>query len=119
MTSFRFLAISIITLSLCSCGIVRAPFKVAGGVAKGTASLSRAAVTKPMEAHKKRKANKEVEKRQRETKEAAARDAGPSLGGNSGFGSNPTFGTGGTKLPDPMESDPTVGSDPLLPVPNE
>lgn len=119
MRSLALFTTTVLCLTLCSCGLLRAPFKVVGGVTKGTAQLGRAAVTKPMDAHKERKARKETEKRQRETKEAAARDAGPNLGGSSEFGSNPTFGTGGIALPDPMDSDPTVGSDPLLPVPNE
>jgi len=119
MTALRFSAIALLTLTLCSCGLIRAPIKMAGGVAKGTAQLGRAAVTKPVELHKKRKEDKETARRQRETKEAAARGTGPSLGESSSFGTNPTFGTGGTLLPGPMESDPTVNSDPPLPVPNE
>ncbi|MGB1128683.1 MAG: hypothetical protein ACPG4K_01435 [Haloferula sp.] len=115
-----YFSIPLLCLLLCSCGLLRAPVRVAGGVAQGTAQLGRAAVTKPKEAHEKRKAKKEAERRNREAKEAAARGAGGNLGGSSAsFGSNPTFGSGGIPLPDPMESDPTVGPDPQLPVADE
>ena len=119
MTSLRLVFTSLLALTLCSCGLLRAPFKIAGGVAKGTANLGRAAVNKPKEAHAKRKARKEAERRNQETKDAASRGAGPTFGGNSSFGASPTFGTEGTLLPSPMASDPTVNSDPPLPTANE
>lgn len=119
MTALRLLSVCILALLMCSCGLLRAPVRLAGGMAQGTAQLGRAAVTKPKEAHEKRKAKKEAERRNREAEEAAARGAGPSLEGSPSFGSGPSLGGEGTPLPDPMESDPTVGSDPQLSLPEE
>ncbi|MGE9269588.1 MAG: hypothetical protein ACQKBU_02195 [Verrucomicrobiales bacterium] len=53
-------------LSFCACGLIRAPFKLAGSVTKGTAQLGKAAVAKPMEMREKRKAEKEAEKKRLE-----------------------------------------------------
>jgi len=52
-------------LSLTSCGLIQMPFRVLGGVTKGTAQ----AVKKPIDAHKKRKAKKEKEKSKKEAEE--------------------------------------------------
>jgi hypothetical protein len=50
--------------SLTSCKLVQMPFRVVGGVTKGTAQ----AVKKPINAHKQRKAEKEKEKAKEEAK---------------------------------------------------
>jgi hypothetical protein len=110
-----YLMLLLLSMGLCSCGLLRAPIKIAGGVAQGTARLGHAAVTKPKEAHEKRKARKEAERRDQEARDAAARGAGPTFGDGPSFGSNPTFGTEGTPLPGPMANDPTVDQAPPLP----
>ncbi|MGB6221232.1 hypothetical protein [Haloferula sp.] len=54
----------ILILSLTSCGLIQMPFRVVGGVTKGTAQ----AVRKPIDAHKERKAKKEAKKAKEEAK---------------------------------------------------
>ncbi|MEM9236524.1 MAG: hypothetical protein AAGB14_07075 [Verrucomicrobiota bacterium] len=66
----------VLTFALCSCGLIQMPFRVVGGVTRGTAR----AVSKPVEAHKARKAKKEKEKAKEEAKkkkeEAARQQSG-------------------------------------------
>lgn len=57
--------ILILILSLTSCGLIQMPFRVVGGVTKGTAQ----AVRKPIDAHKERKAKKEAKKAKEEAKQ--------------------------------------------------
>ncbi|MEP4078201.1 hypothetical protein [Haloferula sp.] len=59
----RLLTLALI-LSLSSCGLIQMPFKVVGGVTKGTAQ----AVKKPIAAHKERKEKKKREKAKEEAK---------------------------------------------------
>lgn len=42
-----------------SCGLVQAPFRVAGGLVNATAEVTAAAVEAPIEGHRKRKARRE------------------------------------------------------------
>ncbi len=58
------LAALILVLSLSSCGLIRMPFRVLGGVTKGTAQ----AVRKPIDAHKERKAKKDAKKAKEDAK---------------------------------------------------
>lgn len=75
----RLLSICLLAALLSSCGLIRAPFRVAGGVAQAT----KKAVTAPGEAMKKRKQRKEGERRAQEARDSASRDAGPSLDGEA------------------------------------
>ena len=59
-------------LLLSSCGLIRAPFKIVGGVAKGTANLTQAAVKAPGKAKDKRKAKKAKEKKREEAEQQKA-----------------------------------------------
>lgn len=72
MTPTRVLPTVLAAASLASCSLVRLPLRVAGGVIEGTAEVAGAAVSKPMEAHRKRKARKEREKAEKEQQEATA-----------------------------------------------
>ena len=54
----------VLVLSLTSCGLIQMPFRVVGGVTKGTAQ----AVRKPIDAHKQRKAKKEAKKAKEDAK---------------------------------------------------
>ena len=54
----------ILVLSLSSCGLIQMPFRVLGGVTKGTAQ----AVRKPIDAHKERKAKKDAKKAKEDAK---------------------------------------------------
>lgn len=54
----------VLILSLTSCGLIQMPFKILGGVTKGTAQ----AIKKPINAHKERKAKKEKKKAKEEAK---------------------------------------------------
>ncbi len=56
-------------LLLPSCGLVQAPFRVAGGLVNATAEVASAAVEAPIEGHRKRKARREEKERQREAEE--------------------------------------------------
>ena len=100
----------ILSLALCSCGVVKAPVRLAGGLAKGTAKLGKAAVTKPKEAYDKRQARKKAEQERAETREAAARDRGGRLGTNDGMGSGVSLGGSGPSLdfPPPAEQEPPL-----------
>lgn len=66
----------LLAFALSSCGLVQMPFKVVGGVTRGTAQ----AVKKPLDARKERKARREKEKAKEEAKkkkeEAAKRQSG-------------------------------------------
>ncbi|MFC7338412.1 hypothetical protein ACFQY0_14555 [Haloferula chungangensis] len=59
----RLIALTLV-LTLSSCGLIQMPFRVVGGVTKGTAQ----AVRKPIDAHKERKARKEAQKAKEEAK---------------------------------------------------
>ena len=119
MKFLRLLIASAFVFSLCSCGLLQLPFRVVGGVVKGTAQVGRAAVNKPKEAHAKRKARKEAERKSQEAKDAEAQGAAPVFGEGSSFDSDPTFGTEIAPLPEPVASDPPVNTDPPLPIANE
>ncbi len=124
MKFLRLLITSAFVLSLCSCGLVQLPFRVVGGVVKGTAQVGRAAVNKPKEAHAKRKARKEEERKSQEAKDTEAQDMeaqsiAPIFGERSSFDSDPAFGTESAPLPEPNTSDPPVNTDPPLPTANE
>lgn len=96
-------------LGLASCGLLRAPVTVAGNIVKGTAQLTEAAVTAPVDAYERRKQRKEAEKDREETKSRAARGGGPSLSGESpSMDGSPSFGSDLPTLPDPVEGEPLV-----------
>ena len=54
----------VLIFSLTSCGLIQMPFRVLGGVTKGTAQ----AVKAPIDAHKERKAKKDAQKAKEEAK---------------------------------------------------
>jgi hypothetical protein len=58
----------VLIFSLTSCGLIQMPFRVVGGVTKGTAQ----AVKKPINAHKERKAKNEAKKAKDDAKKKKA-----------------------------------------------
>ena len=94
----RKIAVCALCLPMASCGMLMMPVKAVGGAVRGTANLGRAAVEKPVEAHKKRQAKKEAEKRKKKAREAYARGSGADLGGGTTFGSGPSLGGGRPSL---------------------
>ena len=93
-----------------SCGLLRAPVKVVGGLVQGTAKVTKAAVDAPKEALDKRRARKEAEARNEESRGKSGRDAGPDLGNPPPVGGQaPSLdGSAGPPLP--------AGSGPVLPA---
>ena len=62
------------SLALCSCGLVKVPFRVAGAVAEGVYSTGKGAVDASSEAFEKRKARKDLEKAAEEKKAAKEKE---------------------------------------------
>ncbi|MBB5349806.1 hypothetical protein HNR46_000027 [Haloferula luteola] len=71
------LALATLCLLLPSCGLIRMPIHVVGGVVEGTARATKAAVDVPGNALKKRKAKKAAEQQKKEAAEAAAQQGTP------------------------------------------
>ncbi|WP_353566696.1 hypothetical protein [Haloferula sargassicola] len=68
----RLMISGVLAVLLPSCGLIRAPFKIAGGLVEGTAKATKAAVNAPGEALEKRKQRKAAEKKKQEAKDKAA-----------------------------------------------
>lgn len=78
------LALLLLPFGLASCGLIRAPVKIVGGVVQGTAQLTKAAATAPGKAWDKRQ--------QRKQEEEPAEDGAPRTGGDPAPGGDPPPG---------------------------
>lgn len=92
-------------LLLPSCGLLRAPFTIAGTVVEGTYYVGEKMVTAPIDAYDRRQERKEAEK---EKKEKADEKAGRQ---------KPAGGAQPTPLPEPLPL-PDGGELPPIPPPN-
>jgi hypothetical protein len=111
------LAIMVVAI-LPSCGLLRAPVKIVGGVVQGTTKVTKAAVDAPKEAWDKRKARKEAESRDAEARRKSGRDAGPTMGDPSPVGGQAPDIGGGSGPPIPTSGGPSLpdGGQPLDPA---
>lgn len=104
---FHSLLISAALLAIPSCGLIMAPFNIAGAVVEGTYKVGEKMVTAPIDAYDRRQERKEAEKEKMEKEQAKA-------------GRTPTPGpTQGqpTPLPD-LPPLPDGGELPPIPPPN-
>lgn len=101
------LLVSAALLAIPSCGLIMAPFNLAGAVVEGTYKVGEKVVTAPIDAYDRRQERKETEKKKVEKEQAkAGRPATPS----------PTVGQP-TPLPD-LPPLPDGGDLPPIPPPN-
>jgi hypothetical protein len=104
---FHSLLISAALLAIPSCGLIMAPFNIAGAVVEGTYKVGEKVVTAPIDAYDRRQERKEAEKEKMEKEQAKAGRA-PTPG--------PTQGQP-TPLPD-LPPLPDGGELPPIPPPN-
>ncbi|WP_035612274.1 hypothetical protein [Haloferula sp. BvORR071] len=126
-TSFRFRLTGILMiLSLPSCGLIKAPFKVAGAVVDGTAYVGKKAYdasSAPFKDTPEKKAAKEKEKKEKEAKEAKEKAAKEGQGGTQPAPTptpalpqaNPS--PAGNGLPPPPQDGQVPSNDYLPPLP--
>jgi hypothetical protein len=104
---FHSLLISATLLATSSCGLIMAPFNLAGAVVEGTYKVGEKVVTAPIDAYDRRQERKDAEKEKKEKEQAkAGRPTTP--GGTMG---QPT------PLPEPLPL-PDGGELPPIPPPN-
>ncbi len=96
----------LLTFSLSSCALIKAPFTIAGSVVEGTCYVGEKMVTAPMDAYDRRQERKETEKAKKEKEdERAGRQKPPS-------------GVQPTPLPEPLPLPDVGGELPPIPPPN-
>lgn len=98
-----------------SCGLIKAPFKIAGGVVSATADVAYAAVEKPIDGHRKRKARRAEKQKLKDAEEE--KQAQTETGTTPAASSTPllTDPLPSDPLPtDPLTADPPLPSDPSL-----
>ncbi len=69
---FHSLLISATLLTISSCGLILAPFNIAGAVVEGTYKVGEKVVTAPIDAYDRRQERKEAEKEKKEKEQAKA-----------------------------------------------
>lgn len=106
MTLRRSIPMLLMLPLLSSCGLLRAPFTIAGTVVEGTYYVGEKMVTAPIDAYDRRQERKEAEK---EKKEKADEKAGRQ---------KPPAGAQPTPLPEPLPLPEGSGELPPIPPPN-
>jgi hypothetical protein len=96
----------LLTFSLSSCALIKAPFTIAGSVVEGTYYVGEKMVTAPIDAYDRRQERKEAEKAKKEKEDEKAGKQKPSGGAQP------------TPLPEPLPLPEGSGELPPIPPPN-